>query len=226
MYIAFLRRHCHCRDANRLVRYLHKLVKNSEHVLVFHKLKAPLVLYAVRDSASSAGEYEGLALRGGFVLVCERGSSPSLGGRCQVLDYYCRKHSRVCRSTYTAELHNLIDICNQALLVRSLLVELEIGPQAPSKLAEIMDTGQHYIPIEGVVDARAVYDSITADVVKTPDDKHMLLHALKLREWLDRGAIRACWWCDTLDMISDGMTKGRVDRTELLKLCKIGRAHV
>jgi hypothetical protein len=45
---------------------------------------------------------------------------------------------------------------------------------------------------------------------------------LKLREWLDRGALRAAWWCDTLDMISDGMTKGSVDRSEILKLCKDG----
>ena len=117
----------------------------------------------------------------------------------------------------------MIDICNQALIVRSMLVELEIGPMNPGKLAECMDTGgQNYIPVEGVVDARAVFDSITADVVKTPDDKHMLLHALKIREWLDRGALRAVWWCDTLDMISDGMTKGSVDRTEILKLCRDG----
>ena len=158
------------------------------------------------------------------MLVAERGSSsrPILGGKCQVLDFYCRKHSRVCRSTYTAELHNMIDICNQALIVRSMLIELEVGPTAPSKLAEFFDTGQHYIPVEGVVDARAVYDSVTADVVKTPDDKHMLLHVLKLREWLDRGAVRAVWWCDTLDMISDGMTKGSVDRTEILRLTKDG----
>ena len=230
VYIAFLQRQtatpkiCHCRDANRLVRYLHKLVKDNEHVLVFHKLKAPLVLYAVGDSAYTAGEFEGLALRGGFVLVAERGTSfDALGGKCQVLDYYCRKHSRVCRSTYTAELHNLIDICNQALIVRSMLLELEIGPTNPGKLSEYIDCGgQDHIPVEGIVDARAVFDSITAEVVKTPDDKHMLLHALKIREWLDRGALRAVWWCDTLDMISDGMTKGSIDRTEILRLCKLG----
>ena len=91
----------------------------------------------------------------------------------------------------TAELHNPIDICNQALIVRSMLVELEIGPTPPAQLAEIIDTGLHMISVEGVVDARAVYDAVTADVVKTPDDKHMFHHALKLREWLDRGAVRA-----------------------------------
>ena len=230
VYIAFLQRQVaapkigHCRDANRLVRYLHKLVKDDQHALVYHKLSGPLVIYAVGDSAFSAGEFEGLALRGGFVLVSERGTDgkPKLGGKSQVLDYYCRKHTRVCRSTFTAELHNLIDICNQALIIRSMLVELEIGPTPPAQLAEIIDTGLHLISVEGVVDARAVYDAVTADVVKTPDDKHMLLHALKLREWLDRGALRALWWCDTLDMIGDGMTKGSIDRDAILLLCKLG----
>ena len=190
-----------------------KLVEDGQHALVYHKLSGPLVIYAVGDSAFSAGEYEGLALRGGFVLVAERDASgkPKLGGKAQVLDYYCRKHTRVCRSTFTAELHNLVDICNQALILRSMLVELEVRPTSPSQLADIIDTGQHMISVEAVVDARAVYDAVTADVVKTPDDKHMLLHALKLREWLDRGAVRALWWCDALDMIADGMTKGSID---------------
>ena len=64
----------------------------------------------------------------------------------------------------------MIGIVNQSLLVRSMLIELDDWPQGPAKLAEIIDTGQQVIPVEGVVDARAVYDSITADVVKTPDD--------------------------------------------------------
>ena len=50
----------------------------------------------------------------------------------------------------------------------------------------------------------------------------MLLHALKLREWLDRSAVRALWWCDTLGMIADGMAKVSVDRDDILKLCKLG----
>ena len=227
VYIAYLQRQVaapklrHCRDASRLVRLPHKLFKDDQYALVYHKLSGPLVIYAVGDSAFSAGEFEGLALRGSFVLVAERdaGSKPRLGGKAQVLDDYYRKHTRVCRSTFTAELHNLIDICNQALIVRSMLVELEVGPTSPSQLAEIIDTGQHMISVEGVVDARAAYDAVTADVVRTPDDKRMLLHALKLREWLDRGAARALWLCDTLDMIADGMTKGRIDRDDILKLC-------
>ena len=102
-------------------------------------------------------------------------------------------------------------------------MELEAGPTPAAALAEIVDTGIHDIGVEGIVDAKAVVDSVTADVVKTPDDEHMLLHALKLRECLDRDALRTLWWSDTLDMIADGMTKGSIDRADILKLCKTGK---
>ena len=88
--------------------------------------------------------------------MSERNKDGTLGGKAQILDYYCRKHTRVCRSTYTAELHNLIDICNQALIVRSMLVELEVGPTPAAALADIVDTGIHNIGVEGIVDAKAV----------------------------------------------------------------------
>ena len=165
-----------------------------------------------------------MALRGGFVLVTERGSDgkPKLGGKSQVLDYYCRKHTRVCRSTFTAELHNLIDICNQALIVRSMLVELEIGPTSPSRLAEIVDTGQHMISVEGVVDAKAVYDAVTADVVKTPDDKHLLFHARAMREFLEAGHVDRLCWFGTDDMLPDGLTKGSIEREAFIRCCQEG----
>ena len=107
--------------------------------------------------------------------------------------------------------------------MRSMLVELEVGPTPAAALAEIVDTGIHNIGVEGIVDAKAVFDSVTADVVKTPDDRHMLLHALKLREWLDRGALKALWWSDTEDMIADGMTKSSIDRADILRLCNTGQ---
>ena len=42
------------------------------------------------------------------------------------------------------------------------------------------------------------------------------------REWLDLGVVRRLWWCDTDDMLADGMTKGAVDRDAILKLCNNG----
>ena len=41
------------------------------------------------------------------------------------------------------------------------------------------------------MDAKAVFDAVAADIVKTSDDNMMLLHTLELREWLDCGALRS-----------------------------------
>ena len=38
-------------------------------------------------------------------------------------------------------------------------------------------------------DAKAVFDSITADQIKPPDDKNLLLHARAMREFLDSGFV-------------------------------------
>ena len=53
------------------------------------------------------------------------------------------------------------------------------------------------MPVESVVDAESVFDSVTADPVKNPDDKHMLPHALKFREWANVDMVRVIWWSDT-----------------------------
>ena len=77
---------------------------------------------------------EGLALRGWLILVTERDKEGKLGGKSMVLSYYRRKHTRASRSTFTAELHHIINECVQALIVRSMLVELEVAPSPAAKL--------------------------------------------------------------------------------------------
>ena len=84
------------------------------------------------------------------------------------------------------------------------------------------ESGRYDILVEGVVDAKAVFGAVTADVVKTPDDKIMLDHALNLRRLLDRSALRVLWWTNSLDMIAEGMTKGSIDGKEILHLCRAG----
>ena len=70
-------------------------------------------------------------------------------------------------------------------MVRSMLVELEVGPTPPAQLAEIVDSGLFDIAVEGVVDAKAVFDSVTADVAdelraRLHDDLVALQRAVRL----------------------------------------------
>ena len=76
----------------------------------------------------------------------------------------------------------------------------------------------HGIPLDAGVDARSVYDSLTADVVRTPNDKQLLLHAKAMRELFADGQIDRLFWFDTEDMLPDGLIKGSVDREPLLKV--------
>ena len=145
-----------------------------------------------------------------------------LGGIANALDYYCRKQHRRVRSTFTAELYNMIDITNLALVIASLLTEVTFGAMSAERLCDAADAGRFAFPVEPVVDARSVFDALASSPVKPPEEKSMLLRLLKFREWLDLGVVRALWWCDTDDMVADAMTKGSVDREAVLKLCNDG----
>ena len=71
--------------------------------------------------------------------------------------------------------------------------------------------------MELCLDARSVFDAVTASTVKVPADKHLFLHVLKLREFLDTKQLARLWWIDTRMMLADGMTKGSVDRAALVE---------
>ena len=73
-----------------------------------------------------------------------------------------------------------------------------------------------------LADAKAVYDSITARHLKTPDDKHLILHARAMREFPENGIVDRLFWFGTDDMLPDGLTKGSVDLEALIRRCLEG----
>ena len=76
--------------------------------------------------------------------------------------------------------------------------------------------------MEAGIDARPVFDAITASHLKTPDDKHLLLHARAMREFLEMGPVDRLYWFDTEDILPDGLTKGSIDREALVSVCETG----
>ena len=60
-----------------------------------------------------------------------------------------------------------------------------------------------------VIDAMSLLAAVTADQVRMPAENSLLGHLRWLRELLDRNQLRAFTWCDTRDMLSDGLTKAR-----------------
>ncbi len=111
---------------------------------------------------------------------------------------------------------SLLDAVNQGNAINIALDELHLGTKSAKQLLE--QQGQAGIPMDAGVDAKSVFDSLTADVVKTPNDKQLLLHAKAMREFLEDGQVDRLFWFGTEDMLPDGLTKGCVDREPLLKV--------
>ena len=66
--------------------------------------------------------------------------------------------------------------------------------------------------VEMAIDARAVFDALTAQDASEPSESSLKLHVLAFRDRLFRGVCSILWWTDTRDMVADGLTKGGVDR--------------
>jgi hypothetical protein len=93
--------------------------------------------------------------------------------------------------------------------------EMLVGPTSASIARERRLSGGFIVPLVLYVDAMSVYAAITATFVKTPAEKSLLCHVQFIRELLNHGTLKALGWLDTRDMISDGLTKGVVDRVAL-----------
>ena len=71
------------------------------------------------------------------------------------------------------------------------------------------------MPMSIQVDAMSVFAAITATFIKHPAEKSLLSHVQFIREMLDNQVLAVILWVDTRDMLSDGLTKGAVDRQSL-----------
>ena len=68
---------------------------------------------------------------------------PNQEVRCQVLDWYARKHSRVVRSTYPEELLSLLDAVGQGNMVATALDEIHSGVENATQLLARWATKAH-----------------------------------------------------------------------------------
>ena len=97
------------------------------------------------------------------------------------------------------------------------------GVQKASVLADWQEQGWFAVPMELFIDARAVWDSVAAEVLKTPCDKALLLHAKSLKEYLMQKQVSALTWVDTRNMVADALNKGIIDRVEIRRFFSSGQ---
>ena len=211
---------------NKVLRY----VKRKPLKIVYRAVPNPWKLLVISDSAFKAEDQDCLAVRSGLIALASKepvagtaNSGSSSVWSVQPIEHVCKKQQRICRSTYAAELHSALDLAGLALLILGTLTEVLTGAKNPIELLEIHNNGGYPVECELFIDARAVYDSVTAKVVKTPADKILLLHALALRDHLEAGQLSKLSWIDTRDMVADALNKGSIDRGALRQFFEQGK---
>ena len=205
-------------NLNKLVQY----VKDNPLKLRYTRVAAPWRLIAISDSSYRGDDNDCLAMRSGLICLASKNGIEKGFNTLQMLEFVSKKQSRVCRSTYAAELYSCLDLTGLAATINLAFTEILEGISSAAVLAERQDSGKMSLRLDCVIDARAVLDSVTADEIRTPNDKIMLIHALRLRELLDSKQLDQLIWCDTRDMLADGLNKGSVSRVELQRLCSEG----
>ena len=236
VFISALQRHnttplvIHVKRLNKLVRWLQRHPKK----LAYRRLltgggghpetggraqgkSVPTHLRIISDAAFKREGDSGHCLRGALFVRAPgtTDSSFQLSGPVHVLEWVCKGQRHVARSTFAAELLSAGDALDQGLLLVQQMHEMLVGPTSASNARERRLSGGFIVPLVLYVDAMSVYAAITATFVKTPAEKSLLCHVQFIRELLNHGTLRALGWLDTRDMISDGLTKGVVDRVAL-----------
>jgi len=141
---------------------------------------------------------------------------------CVCLDWYARKHTHVVRSTFAAELYALLDAVGQGISLNMTVTEIFQGALTVQELAQKQETGGLYPQLDAFIDAKAVFDGIAADPVKPPAERNLYIHLLAAKDMIQKRLISRLIWIDTIDMLSDGLTKGSLDRSPLLDIATKG----
>ena len=230
VFIAALQRYnhkpqtIHARRLNSVVRWVQR---NPVSLTYLRMNPANNFVVGISDAAFKKDEDEATAMRGcvvcrlGSDCIVTDGSTEKLkGGATHILEFASRKQRHVTRSTFAAELFGACDCMDLILVVNLALHEIEMGPVPAMTARQLRDEGGLCYSTYLCIDAMSVFSAITAKVVKPPAERSLVSHVQWLRQMLDWQVLRGIVWLDTRDMVSDGLTKGKVSRVQLHALMR------
>ena len=230
VFIAALQRYnhkpqtIHARRLNSVVRWVQR-----KPVSLTYLSMTPTgnFVVGISDAAFKKEDDEATAMRGCVVcrlshscIVSEGTTTKLKSGTSHILEYASRKQRHVTRSTFAAELFGACDCMDLVWVVGLALHEIEMGPVTAMTARQIRDEGGFHYGAYLCVDAMSVFAAITAQVVKPPAERSLVSHVQWLRQMLDWQVLRGIVWMDTRDMVSDGLTKGKVSRDQLHALMR------
>ena len=229
IYVQCMQRHTQnprVEDIKKLNRLLVWVQKRPAGI-VYHRYNDPKNrwrIQAVSDSAfrSLEDNTTGLALRG-FIVILVIYDETTPGGKSLVLDYGTKKHKRVNRSTFAAELNAAVDTLDIATLVQFTLEEVFDHLVTDAQVMQVRYAGATLqFPVEVCIDAKAVFDAISATDFSMPAEATLVNHLHSIRELVRDGRLSCLWWVDTRDMVADGLNKGGLPRDPIMHLCEKG----
>ena len=198
-------------------------VKRSPFYLLYAQLQTPeLRIITISDAAFRREDETGLAMRGAQICLGENhGDHP--GGRVHQLEWYSKRQRRITRSTFGAELNALGDGHEQAKVIGFAFCELMSRTVLTAHdLCQMDDKGTWPIQLHAAIDCRSVFDALAVEEPKRPTESSLIMLLLQLKEQLSSGSLRKLWWVSTTDMSADGLNKGAVSRSGIMKLCMTG----
>ena len=145
------------------------------------------------------------------------------GGNWHVIEFYSRRQRRVTRSTFSAELHGFADALEIGKMLAMLFTEVYTPNITPRELVRADETGALAISMDGVIDAKSVFDALSVADIRPPTEASLVMILLSIKEAMLTQTLKTLWWCDTVDMCADGLNKGAVPRTALLEVASVGK---
>ena len=204
---------------NRVLAYL----KRKPLKFTYRKVNRPWRLFVISDSSFKGEADDALAMRSGIIALGDK-DGPQIGDNpIQTLEFVSKKQSRICRSTFTAELYSALDLVALGNVIINLaLTEVLTGGRSARALADLQENGENALQSDLIIDAKSVFECVAAADTKSTTDKLMLCHALKLKEILSLRIASRLLWTDTRDMLCDALNKGVVPRDAIRYACESG----
>ena len=204
--------------ARRLNKVLLWAQKNPKKITYRQLSSYPDCLALVSDSAFKAREDSGLSMRGMIAIRVDSRLLLKTGKlQCHLLHTVSKTQRHVTRSTFASELFAATDSMDYGLVQILSLEELLVGNLnwEQARVMQQSNPEKMHTKLALIVDARSVTLAITAPVLKAPAENSALVSVAWLRDHLRNRVIDFLLWADTRVMISDGLTKGSINRESI-----------
>ena len=138
------------------------------------------------------------------------------GGLSNAIEHYSRRQRQVVRSTFGAETNGAADAVEIARMISYTLAEIITSDCTAAVLTRLDETGQLPIRMQLVIDCRSLYDALRKDETQVPREASLIMLLLQLKESLRISSLESIVWCNTHDMVADGLNKGIIARKDLI----------